>query len=123
MGRLGLAGSDTTPPDVLLYRLRRLFPSLPFPSFSLALEEYSRHFHPEQVYGSNRMELLQGACDQASESSPELPQISPRCRKGAGTQDSKRSFWNCMPQRAPVGAERTWQSSKHMFQRMHLKCV
>ena len=62
MGRLDLAGADTTPPDLLLYRLRRrLFPSIPFPSFSLALAEYGRRFHPEQVYGSDRKELLQGA--------------------------------------------------------------
>jgi tetratricopeptide (TPR) repeat protein len=61
MGRLDLAGADTTPPDLLLYRLRRLFPTIPFPSFSLALAEYGRRFHPEQVYGSDRKELLQGA--------------------------------------------------------------
>jgi hypothetical protein len=61
MGRLDLAGADTTPPDLLLYRLRRLFPIIPFPSFSLALAEYGRRFHPEQVYGSDRKELLQGA--------------------------------------------------------------
>jgi tetratricopeptide (TPR) repeat protein len=61
MGRLDLAGADTTPPDLLLYRLRRLFPAIPFPSFSLALAEYGRRFHPEQVYGSDRKELLQGA--------------------------------------------------------------
>jgi tetratricopeptide (TPR) repeat protein len=60
-GRLDLAGADTTPPDLLLYRLRRLFPAIPFPSFSLALAEYGRRFHPEQVYGSDRKELLQGA--------------------------------------------------------------
>jgi len=61
MGRLDLARADTTPPDLLLYRLRRLFPTIPFPSFSLALAEYGRRFHPEQVYGSDRKELLQGA--------------------------------------------------------------
>jgi formylglycine-generating enzyme required for sulfatase activity len=61
MGRLDLAGADTTSPDLLLYRLRRLFPTIPFPSFSLALAEYGRRFHPEQVYGSDRKELLQGA--------------------------------------------------------------
>ena len=61
MGRLDLAGADTTPPDLLLYRLRRLFPAIPFPSFSLALAEYGRRFHPEQVYGNDRKELLQGA--------------------------------------------------------------
>ena len=61
MGRLDLAGADTTPPDLLLYRLRRQFPTIPFPSFSLALAEYGRRFHPEQVYGSDRKELLQGA--------------------------------------------------------------
>ena len=61
MGRLDLVGADTTPPDLLLYRLRRLFPTIPFPSFSLALAEYGRRFHPEQVYGSDRKELLQGA--------------------------------------------------------------
>ncbi len=61
MGRLDLAGADTTPPDLLLYRLRRLFPTIPFPSFSLALAEYGRRFHPEQVYGNDRKELLQGA--------------------------------------------------------------
>jgi hypothetical protein len=61
MGRLDLAGADTTPPDLLLYRLRRLFPTIPFPSFSLALAEYGRRFHPEQVYGSDRKELLQAA--------------------------------------------------------------
>jgi tetratricopeptide (TPR) repeat protein len=61
MGRLDLAGADTTPPDLLLYRLRRLFPTIPFPSFSLALAEYGRRFRPEQVYGSDRKELLQGA--------------------------------------------------------------
>ena len=61
IGRLDLAGADTTPPDLLLYRLRRLFPTIPFPSFSLALAEYGRRFHPEQVYGSDRKELLQGA--------------------------------------------------------------
>ena len=61
MGRLDLAGADTTPPDLLLYRLRRLFPAIPFPSFSLALAEYGRRFHPEQVYGNERKELLQGA--------------------------------------------------------------
>ena len=61
MGRLDLAGADTTPPDLLLYRLRRLFPTIPFPSFSLALAEYGRRFHPEQVYGRDRQELLQGA--------------------------------------------------------------
>ncbi len=61
MGRLDLAGADTTPPDLLLYRLRRLFPTVPFPCFSLALAEYGRRFHPEQVYGSDRQELLQGA--------------------------------------------------------------
>ena len=61
IGRLDLAGADTTPADLLLYRLRRLFPSIPFPSFSLALAEYGRRFHPEQVYGSDRKELLQGA--------------------------------------------------------------
>jgi hypothetical protein len=61
LGRLDLAGADTTPPDLLLYRLRRLFPTIPFPSFSLALAEYGRRFHPEQVYGSDRKELLQGA--------------------------------------------------------------
>ncbi|MCP9785823.1 tetratricopeptide repeat protein [Cyanobium sp. N5-Cardenillas] len=61
MGRLDLAGADTTPPDLLLYRLRRLFPNIPFPCFSLALAEYGRRFHPEQVYGSDRNELLQGA--------------------------------------------------------------
>jgi Tfp pilus assembly protein PilF len=61
MGHLDLAGADTTPPDLLLYRLRRLFPTIPFPSFSLALAEYGRRFHPEQVYGSDRKELLQGA--------------------------------------------------------------
>jgi formylglycine-generating enzyme required for sulfatase activity len=61
MGRLDLAGADTTPPDLLLYQLRRLFPTIPFPSFSLALAEYGRRFHPEQVYGSDRKELLQGA--------------------------------------------------------------
>ena len=61
MGRLDLAGADTTPPDLLLYRLRRLFPTIPFPSFSLALAEYGRRFHPEQVYGGDRKELLQGA--------------------------------------------------------------
>jgi tetratricopeptide (TPR) repeat protein len=61
MGRLDLAGADTTPPDLLLYRLRRLFSAIPFPSFSLALAEYGRRFHPEQVYGSDRKELLQGA--------------------------------------------------------------
>jgi hypothetical protein len=61
MGRLDLAGADTTPPDLLLFRLRRLFPTIPFPSFSLALAEYGRRFHPEQVYGSDRKELLQGA--------------------------------------------------------------
>jgi tetratricopeptide (TPR) repeat protein len=61
MGRLDLAGADTTPPDLLLYRLRRLFPTIPFPSFSLALAEYGRRFHPEQVYGSDRKELLSGA--------------------------------------------------------------
>ena len=61
IGRLDLAGADTTPPDLLLYRLRRQFPTIPFPSFSLALAEYGRRFHPEQVYGSDRQELLQGA--------------------------------------------------------------
>ncbi len=61
MGRLDLAGADTTPPDLLLYRLRRLFPAIPFPCFSLALAEYGRRFHPEQVYGNDRNELLQGA--------------------------------------------------------------
>jgi tetratricopeptide (TPR) repeat protein len=61
MGRLDLAGADTTPPDLLLFRLRRLFPTIPFPSFSLALAEYGRRFHPEQVYGNDRKELLQGA--------------------------------------------------------------
>jgi hypothetical protein len=61
MERLDLAGADTTPPDLLLYRLRRLFPTIPFPSFSLALAEYGRRFHPEQVYGNDRKELLQGA--------------------------------------------------------------
>ena len=61
IGHLDLAGADTTPPDLLLYRLRRLFPTIPFPSFSLALAEYGRRFHPEQVYGSDRKELLQGA--------------------------------------------------------------
>jgi hypothetical protein len=61
MGRLDLAGADSTPPDLLLYRLRRLFPTIPFPSFSLALAEYGRRFHPVQVYGSDRKELLQGA--------------------------------------------------------------
>lgn len=61
MGRIDLAGADTTPPDLLLYRLRRLFPAIPFPSFSLALAEYCRRFHPEQVYGNNRKELLHGA--------------------------------------------------------------
>ncbi len=61
MGRLDLAGADTTPPDLLLYRLRRLFPAIPFPSFSLALAEYGRRFHPEQVYGNDRNELLEGA--------------------------------------------------------------
>lgn len=61
MGRLDLAGADTTPPDLLLYRLRRLFPTIPFPSFSLALSEYSRRFHPEQLTGADRRELLQGA--------------------------------------------------------------
>ena len=49
MGRLDLAGADTTPPDLMLYRLRRLFPTIPFPSFSLALADYGRRFHPEQV--------------------------------------------------------------------------
>jgi hypothetical protein len=39
--RLDLSGADTTPPDLLLYRLRRLFPTIPFPSFSLALAEYA----------------------------------------------------------------------------------
>jgi tetratricopeptide (TPR) repeat protein len=61
MSRLDLAGADTTPPDLLLYRLRRLFPAIPFPSFSLALAEYGRRFHPEQVYGSDRKELLEWA--------------------------------------------------------------
>ena len=61
MGRLDLAGADTTPPDLLLYRLRRLFPAISFPSFSLALAEYGRRFHPEQVYGNDRNELLEGA--------------------------------------------------------------
>jgi tetratricopeptide (TPR) repeat protein len=61
MGRLDLAGADTMPPDLLLYRLMRIFPTIPFPSFSLALAEYGRRFHPEQVYGSDRQELLQGA--------------------------------------------------------------
>ena len=61
MGRLDLAGADTTPPDLLLFRLRRLFPTIPFPSFTLALAEYGRRFHPEQIYGSARSELLQGA--------------------------------------------------------------
>jgi tetratricopeptide (TPR) repeat protein len=61
MGRLDLAGAYTMPPDLLLYRLRRIFPTIPFPSFSLALAEYGRRFHPEQVYGSDRKELLQGA--------------------------------------------------------------
>jgi hypothetical protein len=61
MGRLDLAGADTMPPDLLLYRLMRIFPTIPFPSFSLALAEYGRRFHPEQVYGSDRKELLQGA--------------------------------------------------------------
>ena len=31
MGRLDLAGADTTPPDLLLYRLRRLFPAIHLP--------------------------------------------------------------------------------------------
>lgn len=61
MARLDFAGADTTPPDLLLYRLRRLFPTIPFPSFSLALAEYGRRFHPEQVYGKDRQEFLQGA--------------------------------------------------------------
>jgi hypothetical protein len=61
MGRLDLAGADTTPPDLLLFRLRRLFPTIPFPSFSLALAEFGRRFHPEQVYGCDRKELLHGA--------------------------------------------------------------
>lgn len=61
MGRLDLAGADTTPPDLLLYRLRRLFPNIPFPSFSLALADHGRRLHPEQVFGSDRRELLQGA--------------------------------------------------------------
>jgi len=61
MGRLDLAGADTTPPDLLLYRLRRLFPAISFPSFSLALAEYGRRYHPEQVYGNDRNELLEGA--------------------------------------------------------------
>jgi tetratricopeptide (TPR) repeat protein len=61
MGRLDLAGAYTMPPDLLLYRLMRIFPTIPFPSFSLALEEYGRRFHPERVYGSDRKELLQGA--------------------------------------------------------------
>jgi len=61
MGRLDLVGSDTTPPDLLLYGLRRQFPTIPFPSFSLALAEYGRRFHPERVYGNDRKELLQGA--------------------------------------------------------------
>jgi tetratricopeptide (TPR) repeat protein len=61
LGRLDLAGANTTPADLLLYRLRRLFPTIPFPSFSLALAEYGSRFHPEQVYGSDRKELLQGA--------------------------------------------------------------
>jgi tetratricopeptide (TPR) repeat protein len=61
MGRLDMAGADTALPDLLLYRLRRLFPGIPFPSFTLALAEYGRRFHPEQVYGSDRKELLQGA--------------------------------------------------------------
>ena len=61
MGRLDLAGADTTPPDLLLYRLRRPFPTIPFPNFSLALAEYGRRFRPEQVYGNDRKELLKGA--------------------------------------------------------------
>ena len=61
MGRLDLAGADTTPPDLLLFRLRRLFPTIPFPSFTLALAEYGRRFHPEQIYGNDRKELLEGA--------------------------------------------------------------
>jgi hypothetical protein len=61
MGRLDLAGADRSPPDLLLYRLRRLFPTIPFPFCSLALAEYGRRFHPGQVYGSDCKELLQGA--------------------------------------------------------------
>jgi tetratricopeptide (TPR) repeat protein len=61
MGGLDLNGADTTPPDLLLYRLSRRFPTIPFPSFSLALAIYGRRFHPEQVYGNDRQELLQGA--------------------------------------------------------------
>jgi tetratricopeptide (TPR) repeat protein len=61
MGRFDLAGADTTPPDLLLFRLRCQFPSIPFPSFSLALAEYGRRFRPEQIYGNDRKELLQWA--------------------------------------------------------------
>ncbi len=61
MGRLDLADADTTPPDLLLYRLRRRLPNIPFPSFSLALADHGRRLHPEQVFGSDRRELLQGA--------------------------------------------------------------
>jgi hypothetical protein len=61
IGRLDFAGADTTPPDVLLYRLRCSFPKLPFPSFTLALSEYGRRFHPEQLYGNDRKDLLGNA--------------------------------------------------------------
>ena len=61
MGRFDLAGADTTPPDLLLYRLRRTIPAIPFPSFSLAVAECGRRFHLEQVYGNNRKALLQGS--------------------------------------------------------------
>lgn len=61
MGRLDFASADTTTPDLLLYQLRRQFPTISFPSFSLALAIYGRRFHPDRVYGNERKELLQWA--------------------------------------------------------------
>ncbi|MEB3323387.1 MAG: hypothetical protein VKI81_11240, partial [Synechococcaceae cyanobacterium] len=60
LARLDFAGNETTPPDVLLYRLRRAFPTLPFPSFSLGLAIYAKRVHPEQPFPSDRAAFLEG---------------------------------------------------------------
>jgi len=118
MGRLDLAGADTTPPDLLLYRLRRLFPTIPFPSFSLALAEYGRRFHPEQVYGNDRKELLQGAGPYADALAGGLEVLANLSGVGAAVNAMKaaataqRQLSDCVQRRAEPWLQRTQSLSE-----------